>query len=77
MAEVDITKVRSLKIGGYKLRGRAWLPLWRCLHRLGFRVRDLFGRLRQDFENWRTEASEVFAAGDRVFALGTYSGAPR
>jgi hypothetical protein len=40
-------------------------------------VRDLFGRLLQDFENWRTEASEVFAAGDRVFALGPYSGAPR
>lgn len=36
-------------------------------------LRDFFGRLLQDFEDWRTEVSELFEAGDRVFALGTYS----
>jgi ketosteroid isomerase-like protein len=36
--------------------------------------RDFFGRVLQDFEEWRTEATEIFGAGDRVFALGTYSG---
>jgi ketosteroid isomerase-like protein len=36
--------------------------------------RDFFGRVLQDFEDWRTEMSELFDAGDRVVALGTYSG---
>jgi ketosteroid isomerase-like protein len=36
--------------------------------------RDFFGRVLQDFEEWRTERSELFDAGDRVVALGTYSG---
>ena len=36
-------------------------------------MRDFFGRLLQDFEDWRTEVSELIEAGDRVFALGTYS----
>jgi hypothetical protein len=36
--------------------------------------RDFFGRVLQDFEKWRTEMSELFDAGDRVIALGTYSG---
>jgi ketosteroid isomerase-like protein len=36
--------------------------------------RDFFGRVLQDFEDWRTEMSELFDAGDRVIALGTYSG---
>ena len=36
--------------------------------------RDFFGRVLQDFEDWRTEMSEVFDAGDRVIALGAYSG---
>ena len=36
-------------------------------------MRDFFGRLLQDFEDWRTEVTEVFESGDRVFALGTYS----
>ena len=40
-------------------------------------LRDFFGRLLQDFEDWRTEASEIFDAGDRVVALGTYSGRAR
>ena len=40
-------------------------------------VRDFFGRLLQDFEDWRTEASEVFEAGDHVVALGTYSARAR
>jgi ketosteroid isomerase-like protein len=33
-----------------------------------------FGRVLEDFEDWRTSATELFDAGDRVFALGTYSG---
>jgi ketosteroid isomerase-like protein len=36
--------------------------------------RDFFGRVLQDFEDWHTEMSELFDAGDRVIALGTYSG---
>jgi ketosteroid isomerase-like protein len=36
--------------------------------------RDFFGRVLQDFEEWRTEMSELFDAGDQVIALGTYSG---
>ena len=36
--------------------------------------RDFFGRVLQDFEDWRTEMSELFDADDRVIALGTYSG---
>lgn len=40
-------------------------------------LRDFFGRLLQDFEDWRTEVSELFEAGDRVFALGTYSARAR
>ena len=36
-------------------------------------LQDFFSRLLQDFEDWRTEVSEIFEAGDRVFALGTYS----
>jgi uncharacterized protein len=35
---------------------------------------DFFSRVLQDFEEWRTELSELFDAGDRVIALGTYSG---
>jgi len=36
--------------------------------------RDFFGRVLQDFEDWRTEMSEVFDAGNCVIALGAYSG---
>lgn len=36
-------------------------------------MRDFFGRLLQDFEDWRTEVAEIFEAGERVVALGTYS----
>ena len=36
--------------------------------------RDFFGRVLQDFEEWRTEMTELFDADDRVIALGTYSG---
>ncbi len=36
-------------------------------------LRDFYSRLLQDFEDWRTEVSEIFGAGDRVVALGTYS----
>ena len=36
--------------------------------------RDFFGRVLQDFEDWRTTMSELFDAGDRVIAIGTYSG---
>ena len=36
--------------------------------------RDFFGRVLSDFEDWRTAANELHDAGDRVVALGTYSG---
>jgi uncharacterized protein len=36
--------------------------------------RDFFGRVLQDFEDWRTVATELHDAGERVVALGTYSG---
>ena len=32
-----------------------------------------FTRLFGDFEDWHTEPSELFEAGNQVFALGTYS----
>jgi uncharacterized protein len=35
---------------------------------------DFFGRVLKDFEEWRTEMSDLFDAGERVIALGTYSG---
>lgn len=35
---------------------------------------DFFGRVLQDFEDWSTVASEIHGAGDRIVALGTYSG---
>jgi ketosteroid isomerase-like protein len=37
-------------------------------------VVDFFTRLFGDFEEWRTEPSEFFEIGDRVIAIGTYSG---
>jgi ketosteroid isomerase-like protein len=36
-----------------------------------------FQRLFTDFEDWRTEPSELFEADDRVFVLGTYSARAR
>src|SRR5262245_46753319 len=36
-------------------------------------VFDFFTRLFGDFEDWHTEPSEIFEAGDRVIALGFYS----
>jgi uncharacterized protein len=36
--------------------------------------RDFFGRVLSDFDDWRTAANELHDAGDRVVALGTYSG---
>jgi uncharacterized protein len=36
-------------------------------------VGDFFTRLFGDFEDWHTEPSEFFEAGDRVIAIGTYS----
>jgi ketosteroid isomerase-like protein len=37
-------------------------------------VADFFTRLFSDFEDWHTEPSEFFEAGDRVIAMGKYSG---
>jgi ketosteroid isomerase-like protein len=39
--------------------------------------RDFFGRVLSDFDEWRTVANELHDAGDRVVALGTYSGRSR
>ncbi len=36
--------------------------------------RDFFGRVLSDFEDWRTVANELHDAGDRVVAMGAYSG---
>ena len=36
-------------------------------------VFDFFTRLFGDFEDWHTEPSEIFEAGDRVIGLGFYS----
>ena len=36
--------------------------------------RDFFGSVLSDFEDWRTVANELHDAGDRVVALGNYSG---
>jgi hypothetical protein len=35
---------------------------------------DFFGRVLSDFDEWRTIMNELHDAGDRVIALGTYSG---
>jgi ketosteroid isomerase-like protein len=37
-------------------------------------VFDFFTRLFGDFEEWQTEPSEIFEAGDRVIGVGFYSG---
>ena len=36
-------------------------------------VFDFFTRLFGDFEDWRTEPSEIFEVGDRIVGLGFYS----
>jgi SnoaL-like domain len=36
-------------------------------------VTDFFTRLFSDFEDWHTEPSEFFEAGNRVIAMGKYS----
>jgi ketosteroid isomerase-like protein len=36
-------------------------------------VFDFFTRLFGDFEDWQTEPTEIFEAGDRVIGLGFYS----
>jgi ketosteroid isomerase-like protein len=38
---------------------------------------DFFGRLFSDFDEWVTEPTEIFEAGDHVFAVGTYSARAR
>jgi uncharacterized protein len=40
-------------------------------------VADFFTRLFGDFEDWHTEAAEIFEAGDRVIGLGFYSARAR
>jgi ketosteroid isomerase-like protein len=37
-------------------------------------LRDFFGRLFTDFDEFVTNGSEFFESGDRVIALGSYSG---
>jgi ketosteroid isomerase-like protein len=37
-------------------------------------VFDFFTNLFGDFDDWRTEPSELFETGDRIIAIGTYSG---
>jgi ketosteroid isomerase-like protein len=40
-------------------------------------LRDFFGRLFADFDEWVTEPAEILEAGDRVVAVGTYSARAR
>src|SRR5262245_48261658 len=40
-------------------------------------LHDFFGRLFQDFENFVAMGSEFFESGDRVIALGNYTGRAR
>jgi uncharacterized protein len=35
---------------------------------------EFFGRVLSDFDHWRTVMNELHDAGDRILALGTYSG---
>ena len=37
-------------------------------------LRNFFGRLFQDFENFVAAGSEFFESGDRVIVLGSYTG---
>jgi uncharacterized protein len=37
-------------------------------------LRDFFGRLMGDFDNWVSEPKEFIETGDRVVVLGYYSG---
>jgi uncharacterized protein len=37
-------------------------------------LHDFFGRLFQDFDSFVAMGSEFFESGDRVIALGTYTG---
>ena len=41
---------------------------------LGNVLHDFFGRLFQDFDSFVAMGSEFFESGDRVIALGTYTG---
>ena len=40
-------------------------------------LRDFFGRLFADFDEFIADGSEFFESGERVIALGTYSGRGR
>jgi ketosteroid isomerase-like protein len=40
-------------------------------------LRDFFGRLFTDFDEFVADGSEFFESGERVIALGTYSGRAR
>jgi uncharacterized protein len=40
-------------------------------------LRDFFGRLFTDFDEFVAEGSEFFESGERVIALGSYSGHAR
>jgi uncharacterized protein len=40
-------------------------------------LRDFFGRLFTDFDEFAANGSEFFESGERVIALGTYSGRVR
>src|SRR5215475_12553250 len=40
-------------------------------------LRDLFGRLFTDFDEFIADGSEFFESGEHVIALGTYSGRAR
>jgi ketosteroid isomerase-like protein len=40
-------------------------------------LRDFFGRLFTDFDEFVADGSEFFESGERVIALGSYSGRAR
>ena len=58
--------IRWEVVEGFPYSG-AYVGLDNVLH-------DFFGRLFQDFEGFAAVGSEFFEAGDRVIALGIYTG---
>ena len=66
-----IREVLALDI---KVGSRRRLSVQRCLRRARHVRHDFFGRLFQDFESFVATGSEFFESGDRVIALGNYTG---
>jgi ketosteroid isomerase-like protein len=64
--EVLVPDIRWEVVEGFPYSG-VYVGLDNVLH-------DFFGRLVQDFESFVATGSEFFESGDRVIALGNYTG---